>query len=378
MTKKSFLLPLLSAAVLCSCNDNQNSIDPGAFRFSAMISDYEGSRAMLPARDSAGIFAESPLSVSNRRGVMESSGYLVFNPNLRVVEGSSDSCRICVYLPYTSEMDAAKPAFSVKTDQSDSLSFRKSELNIATASLPVGDNSKATKLEFKPVLALLSLRINNLTDSPVRSVTVREMKGKVFINTSDGSISSANEKTNYSAYADPDSAGIYKLYLAPQEGVISVNAILENGNSYDFSMTATLTVGKYSTNSSSPFVIESKVGPVKPEDFTKLSAPGVYSITDTLFTPVLVYSAGHDQYACSKTSSTLRYRLQNLDRGWIYSLNVSPSQFSEHTGVSVSAMAANCEPLVTGSYDATVLKEDGTLVWIRCNDAPLAFIIREE
>jgi len=377
MIRKSFAITAICLLALGACNSNNNPEDPGAFRFSAIRTSYKGTGTMVAAGDSAGIFAGAPLSVSNRRGIMESSGYLTFSPSLQVVEGSSDSCRICAYLPYAPALDGSQPIFYAKTDQIDSSGFLASNLCTASGYVIAGDNGKATKLTFNPVMTLLSLQVTNMTDSPVTSVRAKKLRRGALINTDNGSVTAVGENADFTCYADPDSAGIYKLYLPPQEASFIVSATLENGDEYDFSMTAAMTSGKYCTNYSSPFVIEAKIGPVKPEDFTKITIPGVFHYTSEILTPILTYTAGADQYVVSSSAASRNFRLQNPKDGWMYRTSTSPATLAEGSGVTIQTEAVNCTAaLSSGSYAATVVRVSESTAWLSCPTAELGFIIK--
>jgi len=111
MKFKTAFIALAGAFLLYGCkSDNNQPVDPDSFRFIGRVYDYNGAKYEMTPGDSVGLYAAEPLSVLNRRGAYDASGYIVLNPSIYPVDGASGTTPVLAYKPLTPKPTSLKPS----------------------------------------------------------------------------------------------------------------------------------------------------------------------------------------------------------------------------------------------------------------------------
>ena len=140
LMRKTTLCALAAFVLAAGCSRHDPATDPSIVRFTSSARGYEvrSTDVTLSDGDVVGIFAGSPISAGNVRGVV--SGKSIFpDRDMYWEEGQSVPTRFSAYCPYSREIPGETFPFSVSADQRTFAGYAASDLRTSSITVAPGN-----------------------------------------------------------------------------------------------------------------------------------------------------------------------------------------------------------------------------------------------
>lgn len=140
LMRKTTLCALAAFVLAAGCSRHDPATDPSIVRFTSSARGYEvrSTDVTLSDGDVVGIFAGSPISAGNVRGVV--SGKSIFpDRDMYWEDGQSVPTRFSAYCPYSREVPAETFPFSVSADQRTYAGYAASDLRTSSITVAPGN-----------------------------------------------------------------------------------------------------------------------------------------------------------------------------------------------------------------------------------------------
>lgn len=265
--KKTFFGIAAILLGLCSCDqvgklsdlsdEQQEELSNISFKYKI---ETWGTENGLEPGDRIGLFASSPIKVSNVLTTVEQDGTLKCSEPVKWnLSAKTMSVTFVGYAPYSTQFNSGSGKFSVQTDQSTQKAVKESDLMVATAR--ISNRQNEITLGFTHAMVRVALYFDNRSGEKIESVTVSDVCADADFDGTTGSIqSTAFKNTSIKAgrFELSDNKSYYAVLIAPQTSKPAINVTLSNGQSRTFHLNSAVyfTSGKLWDNASDPLVIK--------------------------------------------------------------------------------------------------------------------------